>query len=238
VACIIKEFLKKINDYLPIGQCILCHEPVQEQVVCDNCLKLFDKLVNSCFRCAYPLTQQDASLLLECGACLTEKRWFDQTICPFVYQYPLDILVKELKFKQNLSLAHWFARQMMPKISQYPLPELIIPVPLHYKRLVQRGFNQSTEIAKVISRELSIPLDTASLKKVKNTLPQSQLPAEQRQNNIKNAFRLTKKLSVTHIALLDDVLTTGNTLNEISSLIKSQSAVKKIDIWLCARTIN
>ena len=109
-----------------------------------------------------------------------------------------------------------------------------MPVPLHTKRLRERGFNQALEIAKVISRKLRIPLDISSCSRTKMTLPQAELPATERKLNVKRAFAYNPSSPYHHIAIVDDVMTTGHTLLELTKTIKKTSE-NSIDLWVCAR---
>ena len=113
-------------------------------------------------------------------------------------------------------------------------PELIIPIPLHKKRLQERGFNQALEMAKIISKKLKITIDYSSCIRIKNTQAQSLLSSKNRQTNLKQAFTLIKPITANHIAILDDVITTGHTIQEFLSILPLH--VKKIDIWCCAST--
>ena len=105
---------------------------------------------------------------------------------------------------------------------------------MHKQRYKERGFNQSTEIAKTISKRLNIPIDTESCIRQRNTLHQIDLPAKQRHQNIKNAFAVKKNIAVDHVALLDDVMTTGSTVNELAKVLK-KAGIMRVDIWVCAR---
>ena len=113
-------------------------------------------------------------------------------------------------------------------------PEVIIPVPLHSSRYRERGFNQSLEIARILSRRLVIPLDYRSCSRIHATQAQTQLDAKERARNLKKAFAITKPLPYTHVAILDDVVTTGATVNELAKMLR-QAGVKRIDVWACAR---
>ena len=115
------------------------------------------------------------------------------------------------------------------------LPQLLLPVPLHARRLRERGFNQALELARILSAQLSIPVDSHSLCRTCNTKAQSSLPKKERQQNIRNAFALTAKIDTPHVAIIDDVMTTGLTVNEISRTLRT-SGVSEIEIWVFART--
>ncbi|MEA3301985.1 MAG: phosphoribosyltransferase family protein [Pseudomonadota bacterium] len=115
------------------------------------------------------------------------------------------------------------------------LPQLLLPVPLHARRLRERGFNQALELARILSAQLSIPVDSHTLSRTCNTRAQSSLPKKERQQNIRNAFALTAKIDTPHVAIIDDVMTTGLTVNEISRTLRA-SAACEIEIWVFART--
>ncbi len=115
-----------------------------------------------------------------------------------------------------------------------PKPELLIPVPLHKHRYRQRQFNQATEIARPISQQLGIPLNLNACVRVRDTKPQFDLPAKQRKKNLRKAFAMKNAIHADHVAIIDDVVTTGNTVNEFAKLVR-RSGVGKIDIWSFAR---
>jgi ComF family protein len=114
------------------------------------------------------------------------------------------------------------------------LPDRIVPVPLHRSRYAQRGFNQAMEIARTVARELELPLDFSGCLRHRDTPHQTGLPAKQRRKNMKNAFSLVKPVDARHIALIDDVMTTGTTVHELAALYK-KAGVGRVDVWVCAR---
>ena len=115
------------------------------------------------------------------------------------------------------------------------LPEYIIPVPLHPKRIRQRGYNQATLLAKPLSKALALPLDKFQVKRTRYTPAQSQLHKKARLKNMKNAFSCKKDLPYQHVAIVDDVMTTGSTLNTLAHCLK-QNGVSRVDVWVIART--
>ena len=144
-------------------------------------------------------------------------------------------LITALKFgahyKNARLLGLLLAEHLQPAAQR---PDLILPVPLHKARYRERGFNQAIEIAKTVSRELHIPLDLSSCHRHKDTPHQTALTAKQRRKNMKQAFSIIKPLEAQHIALLDDVMTTGSTAHELAVLLK-QAGVSRVDVWVCAR---
>ena len=115
------------------------------------------------------------------------------------------------------------------------MPGCILPVPLHHRRLKARGFNQSLECARFIARRLNIPIDTQSVKRIKHTPPQMELPLEVRRRNIRGAFAVSQASYSQHVAVVDDVVTTGSTVNELARMLR-RAGVKHIQVWSCART--
>jgi ComF family protein len=115
-------------------------------------------------------------------------------------------------------------------------PEWIIPVPLHAERLRERGYNQALEIARPIAKKLQIPLQTRYCTRILPTLAQASMTAEERRRNMKNAFAVEELFQARHVAIVDDVLTTGSTVSEFARMLK-KSGVARVDVWCCARTV-
>jgi ComF family protein len=144
-------------------------------------------------------------------------------------------LITALKFGahyKNARLLGMLLAEHLKKTVQ--IPDLILPVPLNKVRYRQRGFNQAIEIAKTVSRELHIPLDLSSCLRHRDTPHQTALTAKQRRKNMKNAFTIIKPVHAQHIAILDDVMTTGSTAHELAHLLK-KAGVSRVDVWVCAR---
>ncbi|MCP4475319.1 MAG: ComF family protein [Gammaproteobacteria bacterium] len=112
-------------------------------------------------------------------------------------------------------------------------PQQIIPVPLHCARLRQRGFNQALELARPIARALALPVNFHSCRRMNNTAMQSLLPFRQRYANVRQAFTVLGEVAE-HVAIIDDVMTSGHTVNELSRALR-QAGVKRIEVWCCAR---
>jgi ComF family protein len=115
-------------------------------------------------------------------------------------------------------------------------PELIIPVPLHEKRLKERGYNQSLEIARPIARQLKIPLAISVCDRIKHTPPQSSLSKYERQQNLHGAFSIHRTIPVKHVVIFDDVVTTGSTVVELGKILH-QAGIERVDVWCVARTV-
>jgi ComF family protein len=191
-------------------------------------------LSHHCPRCAKFLSQT-----IICGSCQKNPPPYEVIHALFPYEQPIIQLITALKFQHKLSHANMLGSHFIKAIKthwyrHHPLPDLILPIPLHPKRLQERGFNQALEIAKPIARALHLPIDTSGLKRRLYTAPQSGLTADERKQNIANAFKTYRRYDGLTIALLDDVVTTGQTVTACShALLKS--GAKRVHIWCAAR---
>ena len=161
----------------------------------------------------------------------------DRIVAPYRYRYPLNQLIRQLKYNQKIILA----RALSPDISREvlkvcaSLPDVVVPIPLHRRRQLLRGYNQAEEIARSVARDLSIPQDNRLLYRSRHTLPQFDLSPAARKRNIKGAFKLRAIPAYGFVALVDDVITTGATVAEAARLLK-KAGVKRVEVWACART--
>nr|WP_238583755.1 ComF family protein [Legionella jamestowniensis] len=212
--------------------CVICHKYHREAcAVCQECLSLFQPLGPACQYCAFPLF--DDSYLV-CGRCLKQKPAFDKTLVIYRFEEPLRTLLHEYKYNGALYLRKLFVKLMMDALPSEGLhTQCLIPVPLHYKRLRERGFNQAAEFSKRLASILNLPCELNLCRKVLHTPAQMGLNSEKRRHNLHRAFQI-KQPSYQHITLIDDLLTTGSTVNELAKLFKQQG-VTRVDVWCCAR---
>lgn len=229
--------LKKISEHIIFHHCLFCDFVCNNQrCICDTCFSTLPHYQSGCIRCGLPLEENAPQNC--CGQCISTPPPFDRTFVLFDYAVPIPALIWKLKFHGDLSIAQFFGQCWIDWINRFytsdTLPDFILPVPLHHQRLKERGFNQALEIAKLISKHFKIPIDNRTCVRIKNTQAQSTMPAHKRKDNVKNAFALSYSTSAKHVAILDDVMTTGNTVKEISHLLK-KVGVEKIDLWCCAR---
>ena len=145
-------------------------------------------------------------------------------------------MLQRYKYSHLLALAETFGALMTDSIAPTSLPDVIIPMPLHPQRLAERGFNQAVEIARFVSRRLGIKMDMTSCSSIKLAPPQVSLPLKQRVKNMRGAFACNQRLDSLHIALIDDVMTTGASLHALAKTIKSAGA-DKVECWVIARTL-
>ena len=187
---------------------------------------------NSCHTCGLPLPSNQA----HCGACIKTPPPYERCVSLLHYQSPVDYLMKQMKYHRQLTVADLFSALLADKIqgNSSTLPELIIPIPLHNQRLQQRGYNQAIEIARPLSKKLNIPLDIQCSKRQRNTAPQFDLPSDQRKKNLRNAFEIVHPIPAKHVAVVDDVMTTGSTVSSFSQTL-IDAGVERVDIWACAR---
>ena len=228
-----------LNSILPCS-CVLCYTQ-QAQLLCRHCTDTyFSYKVVRCVQCALPMPQ--GAETLRCGDCLQNPPAFDHSIVVCDYAAPQDQMVLALKFGHQLALAGLFAemlRDAVLKNASDSLPQLLCAVPLGQSRLRERGFNQATEIARPLSRHLGIPFEVQALHRTRETSQQSSLTPDARVKNVKNAFILNEtclyKVKGAHIAIVDDVMTTGMTLHEIATMLKRFGAAK-VTNYVFART--
>jgi ComF family protein len=185
----------------------------------------------SCPICALPSPSAQV-----CGHCLREPPAFDRALALYRYAFPADALVQAMKFREQLALADEFAKYFVAHCVPDTMPELLIPMPLHPAKLRTRGFNQSLLFAQGLSRRLHIPSLQNACRRVRDTPPQSSLSWDKRRKNVRNAFECMIDLQGKHVALVDDVLTTGASMNALAEAVRKRGA-KRIDVWVIARTM-
>jgi len=238
----ISSIFNSLYDWLLPPCCILCGYATHcSHNICIRCQQNLPILPNCCQQCARFLPVVINTVIntpLTCGACLNNPPPFDRTYALFPYEPPITQLVINLKFQHQFSVAKamgdLFIQKLQVWYANQPLPDLIIPIPLHPKRLRERGYNQALEIARPIANTFAIPIDYHSAKRIKHTFAQSSLVAADRKQNMENAFKISGDYSGLTIAVIDDVITTGHTITECCKALKQHGA-KHIDVWCCAR---
>lgn len=229
---------KFIHNTLLPDTCILCGNQGHEGLdLCPGCRRDLPFNSHYCSRCALPLPAAAPPGSL-CGPCQRRPSVYDLCIAPFRYEGPLPHLVTGLKFHARMNHARLLGQLLaraLQRIPSQPQPQLIIPIPLHPARLRERGFNQALEIARGPARLLGIPLETRSCLRRKTTAPQSGLDLRARRRNLRQAFALSQPPDARHVVLLDDVVTTGNTVSELAKTLK-RAGMQRVDVWAVART--
>lgn len=210
--------------------CLLCAGASKGALICAPCDADLPRLAGPrCDTCALPVTAG-----ARCGACLSEPPAYDHVCAPFVYAFPVDALVRALKYRGMLSLAAWSGHALAGCLDARP--DVIVPMPLADAKLSERGFNQAQEIARSLSRHHRMPLRPQACRKVRDTAPQAALPWKERARNVRKAFVCDEDFSGQHVAVVDDVMTTGATLNELARNLKLAGAARVTGL-VVARTL-
>jgi ComF family protein len=203
--------------------------------LCQGCHLDLPHNHHPCRHCGLPLPAAAPRGSI-CGECQKHPPRFDRCLAALSYESPADHLISGLKFHGRLS----YGRLMAELLGNYlnrrdeALPGLIIPVPLHPSRLRERGFNQALELARPLSQLFDIPIDSESCIRARATEPQSGLDKKERRRNIRGAFEMKGNLGAKEVALVDDVVTTGSTANELARLLR-RHGVEEIEVWTVAR---
>ncbi|MEL0081961.1 MAG: ComF family protein [Gammaproteobacteria bacterium] len=219
-------------DALLPTACTLCGDPADDgEIICAGCQTELPLNRIYCPRCAHPMPTEEI-----CGECLGRPPAFDHTLAPLLYAPPADRLISQLKYGDRLAAGRTFARLLERHIraSDLSLPEAVMAVPLHGQRLKFRGFNQSQEIARPLAKALNLPLLTGRVIRHKATPTQTGLSGRARRKNLRGAFSVATPLPDQHLALVDDVMTTGSTAGELAATFKKAGAAR-VDIWVVAR---
>jgi ComF family protein len=234
-----KLIYKKLNNCLKVAQsrlypytCFICDKPGHNGLdLCNACLQNLHSNQHSCLTCDIELASNNVT----CGRCLKTTPYFDKITSLYRYEGIAQFLIQSLKFQAKHSAARIMGTLMAAEFKFLETkPDALIAVPLHAKRLKERGFNQSEQIAQHIHQTLGIPLLSHALKRTVNTASQSSLNTHQRRKNIKGAFDYRVQANIQRVAIIDDVATTGSTVNEIAKTLK-KSGVERIEVWVFAR---
>jgi ComF family protein len=220
-----------IQRLLPAQPCVLCGGPSESGCWCAACDAALPYLnAAHCPVCALPTPEGNV-----CGQCLTSSPHFARTVAAFAYAFPVDRLVQALKFRERLILARHLADTLVQRVEVRP--DYIAPMPLHPAKLRERGFNQSLELARRVASMLGVPLLVHACQRVRDTPPQSTLNWKERDKNVRKAFACTQDLSGKHVAIVDDVMTSGASLNELALALRRAGA-REVSAWVVARTLR
>jgi ComF family protein len=217
---------------LPAQPCLLCGTSSHDGLCCGACNADLPRLTaEHCPICARPTPNREV-----CGICLRLQPQFDHTVAAFSYDFPVDKLIRALKFHENLVLVNFLSDALIRRVDSRP--DRLVALPLHPTRLRERGFNQSLLLARRISSQLDIPMLPDACERVRNTPPQSSLPWKERDKNMRQAFVCNPDADIRdkHIAIVDDVITTGASMGELARVLK-QSGAREVSAWVVARTL-
>jgi len=227
----LKQVARRGLNALLGSTCLLCQGASQDSLLCAECTAdLPAPPAATCPQCAEQTTHGE-----RCGACLKETPHFDRTLAIFRYDFPIDRIIHALKYGHQLAVGDWLGQQIAAQIA--PGVSLVVPLPLHPERLRERGFNQSMEIARAVASRLGLPIDHDSVFRNRATPPQADLPLKERRKNVRGAFECRADMSGKHVLLIDDVMTTGATLNECARVLKLHGAAE-VSVAVAARALK
>ncbi len=210
--------------------CLLCADRAPAHGICEDCWSELPWLAAPCCTiCAHPLPMPGV-----CGRCLAEPPNFDRVIASTCYRFPVDGLIQSYKYGGQLATIRALADMLILHKPQQA--DLIVPMPLSVQRLRERGFNQALELARVVAQSVQAPIDAKICVKTRDTSPQTRLPWKERHKNIRGAFVVQGDVTGRHVVVIDDVLTTGATLNELARNLKRAGAAS-VTGWIIARTV-
>jgi len=240
----VKQLFGALLDVILPPICHICHSFIPNAGTLHICPSCHDSLplVSSplCSLCGIPFAGVGGDH--RCGACTVQPPHFDAALAHFLYEGPIRELIHAFKYNKNTHLRYPLALLALEGISGVPADynlNLIVPVPLHRSRLRQRGFNQAVLLGRVLSRRLALPMVPDAIARTRATEPQIELSAAERRVNVRGAFSVksSERIAGKRILLLDDVMTTGSTMNECAKELKraGASAVFAVTIARTAR---
>ncbi|MGH8455750.1 MAG: ComF family protein [Stenotrophobium sp.] len=220
-----------VDYFLGRQRCIYCGESCGRLPICAGCENGLPWNACACPGCARPQTHA-----APCPDCLQHSPLFDSAWTAFRLEPPVQQGVHALKYHAGFLHAGLLGELMAQRLARraQPMPQLIVPVPLHHTRLMLRGYNQALELARGLRRVLDVEVDARAAQRVRATPDQIGLSKAERRRNLKSAFAVSARVADLHIALLDDVMTTGATLAELARAARKAGAVK-IEVWALAR---
>lgn len=171
----------------------------------------------------------------ECADCLRDPPAFDDVISAFDYRFPVDRLVRRFKSSADLAVGAYLGMALARAVEAAARPDVVLASPASVARIRERGFNPALVLARHAARRLGLRIDARALAKVRHTPPQAGLGREDRQRNLAGAFALRGRVAGMHVAVVDDVMTTGATLAALASVLKEAGA-RRVSGWVAART--
>lgn len=219
-------------DYLLPRQCVACGLPSTLENLCRHCKAELPRMLQACQQCGQALFVSGDR---RCGSCLRNPPPWESATAALAYRFPVDQLVCRFKFRRDLACGQVLGTELLAAIIQRasPLAQVIVPVPLHRRRQLSRSFNQAERLARQVSGGLHIPVRPGLLSRPRRTSAQSGLDASERKRNIRGAFSC-QRIHYQHVALVDDVMTTGATLAECARVLKRAGA-GRVSVWVAAR---
>lgn len=241
---LVNKFRKAGSLLLPPSHCMFCDSKIASHTIaCEPCREDLEWNDCSCYRCGEPFARSMRlpAFTLLCPACLASPSAIHRTVAPLRYAFPIDCCLQELKYQHRryraAQLITLTKQSLEDAYAEDSWPEYLIPVPLYRKDERRRGYNQAHLLAKKLSTQLALPVESHLLGKQIRTQSQTRFDRQARQRNLKHAFVWQAKhaFEAQHVALVDDVMTTGATLHTLAQLLVNKG-VKRVDAWSIART--
>jgi len=229
-------WLEAAQQILYPNRCLLCAAAAGPTTpICHDCRASLPRNGKACSQCALPLQGAAGNSL--CGRCQKQPPRFDRAITPFLYLSPVDHLLGRFKHHGSLTHGLLLADLLGEAIEQLgpARPEILVPTPIHPTRLRERGFSQTLELTRHLSNKIKIPWDDRLLSKQRHTPTQQGLDRQARRRNVRGSFHCTANPPWRHVALVDDVITTGTTADEMARVLK-RAGVEEVSVWAVART--
>jgi ComF family protein len=211
------------------SDCVLCAERSAD-LLCVDCAAALPASAPACARCALPLPSAGI-----CGRCLREPPHFDDAIAALQYRFPVDRLMQRFKYAGDLAIGRWLGAALMHRVRDADRPDLVVAPPSTNVRLRSRGFNPGLEIAKSVARAIGVRCAIDGLLRARETTPQPGLGRRERERNLEGALRCERVLDGQHVAIVDDVMTTGATANAAAKVLRDRGAAR-VSVWVVART--
>lgn len=211
--------------------CLLCGAGGSPRLLCPACENDLPQLpAECCPRCALPTPGGEV-----CGRCLRQPPQHDAALAALRYAFPVDRLIQTFKYDRRLALGAYFG-QRLAALAANCAADLVIPLPLHPLRLRERGFNQALELARPVSRACALPIVAHACQRIRHTPAQAALPWRQRVANVRGAFHCTADFSGRRLLLIDDVMTSGASLDELARTVKLHGAAH-VTVLVVARAL-
>lgn len=225
----LRASLRFVLDVLAPQVCFSCGQDAGGTLFCAECAAELPVLGLACPVCALPSPGG-----IVCGACLSAPPAFDATFAAFPYAFPVDRMVQALKYRHRLSVVPFLTAALL-ELEPGGGGDMVLPMPLHVRRLRERGFNQAVELARPLARKRGLPLELSRVSRVLDVAPQMSLSWRERQSNMRGVFASSGRFDGLHVLVVDDVMTTGATLHALAAVLKKHGASRVTNL-VVART--
>ena len=226
--------LGRVRDWLVTPTCVLCGaSTLRARHFCEGCEDSLPLLDSGCAVCATPLPGAAPGTLI-CGQCQRHPPRYACVHAPFRYAPPIDRLVQGAKYNGRFDWIDLLGRRLAEHVhARAGEVDAIVPVPLHRSRLRRRGYNQSLELARPLAKRLRLPL-RRGIERIRATSPQTAISREDRRKNVRDAFAANVEFADLRVAVVDDVMTSGATVEAVARCLRRAGAIT-VEVWVVAR---